>query len=345
MMKAFWLGRSTPPVPVQRRLSTRQPTYFSPIKTSPEIFISQEIIPLILISAKAYAKIWYYIRSAMNLRDEEVSWFGTVDWDKKTHIMTIDDVFILKQNNTTMSTSIAPNALIEFWQSQPEEVTARIAFWGHYHPHGCTDPSPKDNEQLLEFADNNDFFIRGIFTADGKLCFTVMLTYDNKPNIIVMDAPWDHVDPSNFFDSSVQTQTEKDFADAVKTFVPPPNRRSRTHHIPPNDRRFVQATDPIIPPYASQNGTHDIKAYPLAGTIDHRLSPVIPTLPSAPITPTFTSPQRTGSATITFTSKPSLPSENHEQPEPSSPSDQSPVDTSEAPTSDEDPDTTTLEVN
>jgi len=182
---------------------------FIPHRFDSKIKMFSGEIPKILISKKAYHKMWHYV----DLADDEVGWLGTVERLKKSFL--IKDVYLLKQEVSSAQTVITIDGLSEFGEEilkLPDgiEIYNNIRFWGHSHVNMETGPSGQDEDQMEIFEQSDHpYFIRGILNKRGRMEFTVFF-YENGLKII--DPEWCVYDP---VDNSMRGLIEKEFKDKV----------------------------------------------------------------------------------------------------------------------------------
>lgn len=122
-------------------------------------------VPEILITNTAWNKMTQYTK----LVDTEIGWLGTVEIDE--NIFTITDVFLVKQEVNGTTCEIDPNAIIEMYEEKINNnlPTDNIILWGHSHCNMGVSPSGRDEDQLEEFAENNEYFIRLIMNKRGDV--------------------------------------------------------------------------------------------------------------------------------------------------------------------------------
>ena len=161
-----------------------------PHEAAPELeILSGEItVPTILISFEAYRDVQFIIEAS---GDEEVGWLGTVE-RKRGERYVIGNIFLFRQQVSRGHCEFDQSDIGQFYnemlKKDPENkaLLNSILFWGHLHPGDMTEPSTQDEEQMALFA-HNPFFIRGIFTRNGKCVFTF---FNYKNNLKVTDCPW-----------------------------------------------------------------------------------------------------------------------------------------------------------
>jgi hypothetical protein len=70
----------------------------------------------------------------VNKSTKEVSWFGTLDFDKELQRFTVKKVYLLKQEVTGSTTDINEDAMAELmWQVHKEDPMSELRWWGHSH--------------------------------------------------------------------------------------------------------------------------------------------------------------------------------------------------------------------
>lgn len=167
-------------------------------------------LPRVLITRAAYQKML----AIVDIADKEVGWLGTTR--KVGSDFLIEEIFLFKQEVSSVTTEISPEGLAEVAQelltTRPDgmEVCNNLRFWGHSHVRMGTSPSGQDESQMATFRESgHPWFIRGIFNKEGRAEFTIFL-YD--AGVKVVDAEWAISEP---VDDSVRAEIEAEFSAKV----------------------------------------------------------------------------------------------------------------------------------
>lgn len=122
------------------------------------------LIPSVWFTDYAWAKLWTII----DLCPKEVGWFGLVDTlDSGDYL--ISDIFVPEQTVTAAETDIpaeAMGALAIELESKGID-SSKLRYWGHSHVNMSVGPSGTDEDQVAEYIEHVDFFIRGIHNKKG----------------------------------------------------------------------------------------------------------------------------------------------------------------------------------
>ncbi len=160
-----------------------------PHEAEPQIQSMVEVVtPTILLSLEAYTDTHYIMEAAGN---DEVGWLGTVNKLDDGHYL-IEKVFLFDQQVSGTHCEFDQASIGKFYTDMLQRDTANkkilnsLLFWGHLHPGDMTEPSGQDDDQMELFA-HNPFFIRGIFTREGKCVFDF---FDYTKNVKITDCPW-----------------------------------------------------------------------------------------------------------------------------------------------------------
>lgn len=169
-----------------------------------------EDMPRVLISRAAYNAMWHYV----DIASQEVGWLGTCLRQDKDFL--IEEVFLFKQEVSSVSTEITADGLAEMAQelisSRPDgvEVCNNLRFWGHSHVNMGTSPSGQDDSQMDVFKESgHPFFVRAILNKQGRMEFTIYL-YESGVKIV--DAEWQIHEPA---DQNLRSGIEAEFKTKV----------------------------------------------------------------------------------------------------------------------------------
>ncbi len=210
------------------------------------------LTPQIVLSWEVLRDTLHFLALAQGL---ELSWVGRVTVDPEGDAPTyhITEIRLLPQTSTFGNTILHPAAVAaaaEEWMEASGGTENPCRFWGHTHPFPSTDPSERDDAQMLEFIRGRltpPFLIRGIFSPDtprgacptkpwrsGVLPFGApslptsradFSIYDYHRGIVYRDVPWMVTDPERHAALAVHV------ASMVST---PPGKPSRAADVPPH---------------------------------------------------------------------------------------------------------------
>lgn len=134
--------------------------------------------PSVFFSDLAWAQLW----AIVDYCKEEVGWYGLVDVEE-TGDYTITQLFVPEQEVSGVTTDIEPEAIGKLAaQLEAEGIdSSKLRYWGHSHVDMAVRPSGTDEDQIREYLDHVDWFIRGIHNKKRESKVDV---YDVENNII-----------------------------------------------------------------------------------------------------------------------------------------------------------------
>lgn len=135
-------------------------------------------MPTVFFSDFAWAQLWTIIEYCK----DEVGWYGLVDETTEGDYV-ISEIFVPEQEVSSATTDIEPEAMGKL-AAQLEAAgkdSSKLRYWGHSHVHMAVRPSVTDEEQIQEYLDHVDWFIRGIH---NKKMESKLDVYDVTNNII-----------------------------------------------------------------------------------------------------------------------------------------------------------------
>lgn len=147
-------------------------------RTSGPLFTYENDPPSVYYTPTAWHKIW----AAVQVAQQEVGWLGLVDkLDDTTYLVT--DIFVPRQEVSPATTDIEPDAVAELVEHLITigEDPSKLRYWGHSHVLMNVTPSMTDEEQVEEYLEDVDWFIRGIYNKRGQAKVDV---YDVKNNLL-----------------------------------------------------------------------------------------------------------------------------------------------------------------
>lgn len=150
------------------------------MKVEVKTVAKNRVAPTILISHEAFRDIKFILESCP---EHEIGWLGTV-LKLSDEEYLIKDIFIFEQEAGPGHCDLDAKEIGKFCyeliqkDEKNKEIVPTLLFWGHVHPGNFSEPSSQDDNQMTAFSDN-PYFIRGIFTREGKWTFT-FFDYENK---------------------------------------------------------------------------------------------------------------------------------------------------------------------
>lgn len=176
MSKPTVVGGTTT-TPTKKRAPVFDSTPMS--KSSIEIIKTPApIAPNVYYTKEAWDVIWYLVEVCK----KEVGWLGLVD-ELSNGDYLITEIFIPKQEVTSVTTEMEPEALAALTMQLLDEGKdpGKLRYWGHSHVNMSVRPSLTDEEQIDEYLESADWFIRGIYNKDGDSKVDI---YDSRTNLI-----------------------------------------------------------------------------------------------------------------------------------------------------------------
>lgn len=139
-----------------------------------EFLISKSLGFNIRYPQEVWDKIMCWVCSAS---PNEVSWFGTVLYDEKEKMFTVDEVYMVEQENSTGETTIDPAKLGKLIHQLGEEKAARLRMWGHSHGKGGVFWSSTDHEAMTMLSEHG-YILATVFNEKGEMRSAYMDRYD-----------------------------------------------------------------------------------------------------------------------------------------------------------------------
>ena len=115
--------------------------------------------PIVFFSDFAWAQLW----NIVDICEKEVGWFGLVEELEGGNYM-IEELFVPEQEVSGTTTDIEPEdlaKLVEQLESEGKD-SSKLRYWGHSHVNMDVRPSGTDEDQIEEYLDHCEWFIRGI---------------------------------------------------------------------------------------------------------------------------------------------------------------------------------------
>lgn len=142
-------------------------------------------LPNVRITLKAMAKMIHIVKNS----SKEVGWLGSAVREENN--ITIEDVYILKQQVHSTTCELAPEAINEFFSDLKKEkgieAWSKIKVWGHSHVNMDVCPSNQDEETFKEYYQDNEFFIRIICNKKSEMKLDLA---DNKNGYLYENLPF-----------------------------------------------------------------------------------------------------------------------------------------------------------
>ena len=131
-----------------------------PVGTIPAV----EPVPTVYYTTKA----WHSIQYLVSRCPQEVGWLGLVDMLEDGDYL-ITDIYVPLQTVHGAETDIDEDAMEALFDQIIDEGNdpSKLRYWGHSHVNMGVGPSGQDENQLEEYLDACDWFIRGIYNKQG----------------------------------------------------------------------------------------------------------------------------------------------------------------------------------
>jgi len=165
------------------------------------------------VAAEAMAE---YVR----LCKDEISWLATIKEGDGS--LTIEDVFLFKQEVSGTTTELDEHGLAEFYSNmlmdppdgdieKASDILNRIRCWGHSHVNMGVSPSGTDDRTMQEFCNNvvttdMPYMVRLIANKKGDMKIDI---YYYSRFLVAVDVPW----------SILSHTTGRDFASQIEALV------------------------------------------------------------------------------------------------------------------------------
>ena len=142
--------------------------------------------PTIYINYTALAKMKQYVDNC----SKEIGWLGK-SIKNEDGSYTIEDVYLIQQEVTGVTTELDENAMMEFFQQirseKGIEEVQKIRVWGHSHVDMAVFASSQDNETFEEYYRDCNYFIRIIANKKSKMKIDLA---DKEAGLIYNNLPW-----------------------------------------------------------------------------------------------------------------------------------------------------------
>lgn len=132
--------------------------------------------PMVIIDPSVYCKMMIYVAHSR----EEIAWYGfiTRGKGKKSHVFTIEDIFLYPQRDTFHEVKADEERYSE-WLAEKfgndKKKERKLRFQGHSHPYSPVKPSDGDRkgrveiiERMDESENSNDFFLFLIINHENQ---------------------------------------------------------------------------------------------------------------------------------------------------------------------------------
>lgn len=134
--------------------------------------------PTVFYTKEVWDSIWYIVDQCK----KEVGWLGLVE-ELANGDYLITEIFVPKQEVTSVTTEMEPEALAKLAMQLLDEDKdpSKLRYWGHSHVDMPVRPSATDEDQVDEYLEHADWFIRGIYNKKGD---TKVDVYDMRVNFL-----------------------------------------------------------------------------------------------------------------------------------------------------------------
>lgn len=125
---------------------------------------------------EVYQKIMHWVKKS----PYEISGFGNVEYDKKTKVFTVVDVFLVKQSNTLTSTETDEADLGKLMYEQAKAFgDGAIKLWWHSHAHMNVFWSDTDKDTILKYG-GKGYIIATVFNKKEEMKSAVCFQSEHK---------------------------------------------------------------------------------------------------------------------------------------------------------------------
>lgn len=125
------------------------------------------------IEEEAYQKIMHWIRKAGSY---EVSGLGNVIYDHATKTFTVDEVYLLKQENSGTETDISAEAVGKLmFEHHKSKKKGELRFWWHSHANMDVFWSRTDLDTIAQLAEGG-WFLNTVFNAKEEMLSSFYMT-------------------------------------------------------------------------------------------------------------------------------------------------------------------------
>lgn len=167
----------------------------------------------IAILKNVYEKIMFWVNHA----DFEVSGFGTVTYDEKAQIFTVEDAFLLKQEGGSAHTDLDATALAQLqYEVHRNKPKGELRFWWHSHVNMATFWSQQDKDTIKQLG-SEGWIVATVFNKKAEMksafCAQNNITLVGRGTYMEDDLKTEIPD---YYDQNLITQWTKDFDDKVK---------------------------------------------------------------------------------------------------------------------------------
>jgi len=197
--------------------------------------------PTVFYSHKVNAQIRHLVDTAPG----EISWVGLVS-RIGIHFM-VDEIFVPEQTVGATFTDITPSGLakIALLLDDRGMDTSNLIYWGHSHVNMGVSPSGTDEEQVEEFLEHNNIFIRGIYNKRRESKVDVFLKEDNIVHQCVSNGTMVYtLSPEELatIDSVVKDNVSARQYNAKNSYVAPfmPHESNANRHHPGHNQQTLQ---------------------------------------------------------------------------------------------------------
>lgn len=206
--------------------------------TKIEIF-DESAVPFVYISPLAITKMAKIVDHCK----DEVGWLGSAT-KLSDAIFFIDDVFMFEQEVNATTCEITPEGLAKFGteilsMENGSNIYNSIRVWGHSHVNMGVTPSGQDDDQVKEFAGENDWFIRIIANKKGKIKIDV---FDYERNLAYISVDWE-VFLGDFTEELDKLEKEIDEKVTKKSYYTTPKYAKKSYSRSKSKKKEVTTID------------------------------------------------------------------------------------------------------
>ena len=166
--------------------------------------------------------VWERIQYLVSKCTKEVGWLGLVEKINNDYLIT--EIFVPEQTVTGAETDISSTAMAALAMQllRENKDPSKLRYWGHSHVNMSVSPSTTDENQVAEYLETCNYFIRGIYNKSNASKVDV---YDRDRGVA-----YQCVAESNcYLTQEVIAELDKMIADNVKEQTYAQNTYMTTH--------------------------------------------------------------------------------------------------------------------
>lgn len=160
------------------------------------------VIPCVYYTIEAWNIISYLVEKCT----QEVGWLGLVETLESGDYL-ITDIYIPEQEVHGAETDISSDAMAALTMEllDADKDPGKLFYWGHSHVSMSVSPSGQDEDQIDEYMEHCDVFIRGIYNKKGESKVDIF----DKNQFCVFQFVDEHIDYPDL------TEEQKDHLDTI----------------------------------------------------------------------------------------------------------------------------------